>query len=69
MAVIADLAADTLEERIGGLLVAIEVLAREASCCARLMSVPGIGPHRAFRRQALGGALSALHLTLASSLY
>jgi transposase len=43
---IQDLAADwrRLDERIEGLSSEIEVLARQDQGCARLMSVPGIGP-------------------------
>jgi transposase len=44
--VIEDLAGDwrRLDERVEGLSSEIEALAREGQGCARLMSVPGIGP-------------------------
>ena len=44
--VIEDLAGDwrRLDERIEGLSSAIEALARQDEGCARLMTVPGIGP-------------------------
>ena len=46
MRVIEDLAADwrRLDERIEGLSAEISALARQDAACARLMTVPGIGP-------------------------
>jgi transposase len=48
--VIVDLAADwrRLDERIETVSAEIEALARNDAGCARLMSVPGIGPINAF---------------------